>query len=433
MLRKQIQLGLIHVAVAMTLVPINSTLNRVMIKELAISATLVAIMASLPYLLSPVQVAIGSYSDRHPILRLYRTPYILIGLLLCVAGVAIAPQIAFLIAQDFWLGLLIGILAFGAWGMGYNLAAVSYLSLASELSGEQGRGRTIAIMWFMMITGIILTAVILSRLVEPYSPAALQRAFWIVGAAALVLGLSGLINLESRSKDKRSGEVRYSWSTMIQTIWDNPHARLFFWYLIILLAALLGQDILLEPFAAEAFQMSVRETTRITSFWGIFVLVAILLTGWLETRLRKRSLAVWGGWVAHLGFVMIVFSGIFLNQAIFFVGVVLLGIGTGISTVSNLALMLDMTVAGQVGLFIGAWGMANAISRLVGSVLGGIGRDIITQISGNPILGYAVVFSVMAGFMLISLAMLTRIDVSAFRKKENQVSVVERAAMSSDA
>ena len=59
MLRKRLQLGLIHVAVAMTLVPINSTLNRVMIKELALSATLVAIMASLPYLFSPIQVAIG--------------------------------------------------------------------------------------------------------------------------------------------------------------------------------------------------------------------------------------------------------------------------------------------------------------------------------------------------------------------------------------
>lgn len=433
MLRKRIQLGLIHVAVAMTLVPINSTLNRVMIKELAISATLVAIMASLPYLLSPIQMAIGSYSDRHPILQLYRTPYILFGLLLCVAGVVLTPQIAFLIAENFWLGVLVGILAFGAWGMGYNLTAVSYLSLASELSGEQGRGRTIAVMWFMMITGIILTAVTLSRLVDPYTPAALQRAFWVVGAAALVLGLLGLVKLEPRSKEKRPSEVRYSWRSMIQTIWGNPQARLFFWYLIILLAALLGQDILLEPFAAEAFNMSVQETTRITSYWGIFVLVAILLTGWLETRVKQQTLAAWGGWGALLGFVLIVLSGVFLNQSIFYTGVVFLGIGTGISTVSNLSLMLDMTVAGQVGLFIGAWGMANAISRLMGSVLGGIGRDLITQISGNAILGYVVVFGVMAGFMLISLVMLARIDVDAFKQKEKHISVVERAAMAGDA
>lgn len=74
MLRKRVQLGLIHVAVAMTLVPINSTLNRVMIKELAISATLVAVLASLPYVFSPIQVAIGSFADRHPLFGWRRTP-----------------------------------------------------------------------------------------------------------------------------------------------------------------------------------------------------------------------------------------------------------------------------------------------------------------------------------------------------------------------
>ena len=77
MLLKRFQLGLIHVAVAMTLVPINSALNRVMIFDLGISKTLVSILAILPYLISPIQVAIGSFSDRHPILGFRRTPYIL--------------------------------------------------------------------------------------------------------------------------------------------------------------------------------------------------------------------------------------------------------------------------------------------------------------------------------------------------------------------
>ena len=108
MLLKRLQLGLIHVAVAITLVPINSTLNRVMIKELAISATLVAILASLPYLLAPIQVAIGSYSDRHPILGYRRTPYILAGLILCVLGLIVSPYVAFLMAENFPLGLLAG-------------------------------------------------------------------------------------------------------------------------------------------------------------------------------------------------------------------------------------------------------------------------------------------------------------------------------------
>ena len=61
MFLKRFQLGLIHVAVAMTLVPINSTLNRVMIFDLEISKALVSILAVFPYLLSPIQVAIGSF------------------------------------------------------------------------------------------------------------------------------------------------------------------------------------------------------------------------------------------------------------------------------------------------------------------------------------------------------------------------------------
>ena len=97
------------------------------------------------------------------------------------------------------LGILAGILAFGAWGMGYNLSSVSYLSLASELSGEKGRGKTIATMWFMMIVSIIATAIGLSRMVDPYTPEALIRAFGYVAASALILGLLGLIRLEPRS------------------------------------------------------------------------------------------------------------------------------------------------------------------------------------------------------------------------------------------
>jgi BCD family chlorophyll transporter-like MFS transporter len=434
MLRKRIQLGLIHLAVAMTLVPINSTLNRVMIKELSLSATLVAAMASLPYLISPIQVAIGSFSDRHPILGLYRTPYILVGLLLCVGGVVISPQIAFTLADQFGLGVITGFLAFGAWGIGYNLAAVSYLSLASEISEEKERGGTIAIMWVMMILGIIFTAITLSRLVDPYTEDALRRAFWIIGGASLVLGLAGLFGLENRNTGRRSGsESRYAWSTMIDGILKNPQAKLFFWYLIILLAALLGQDILLEPFAAEAFGMTVKQTTRITSFWGIFVMVALIITGWLENKRPKHVIATWGGWIAFLGFSLITISGISRGQIVFYSGVVFLGIGTGISTVSNLSLMLDMTIKGQVGLFIGAWGMANAMSRLIGSILGGAGRDIITRFSGDALLGYIVVFGIMALFMVVSLVMLNRINVSEFQRNVDQRSVIERAAMSGDA
>lgn len=433
MLRKRIQLGLIHMAVAMTLVPINSTLNRVMIKELALSATLVALLASLPYLFSPIQVLIGSFSDRHPVYGFRRSPYIVLGLVLCVLGVVLSPPTAFLMAENRAAGVGLAILTFGAWGMGYNFSTVSYFSLASEISGEKGRSRTISIMFFMMVVSIILTSIGLSRLLENYSPEVLERSFGIVALVALALGLLGLLRLETRSARTHAlAEERYSLGVMVQGVLENRQVTLFFWYLILLLAAILGQDVLLEPFAAEAFDLPVQATTRITSIWGVCMLVSLIAAGFLEGRVPKRTIAKVGAWGAIAAFLLIAGSGLVTNAALFYSGVVLLGIATGLATVSNLSLMLDMTMAKNVGLFMGAWGMANAFSRLVGSVLSGAVRDLMGGIAQYPVIGYVVVFGIEAAMLVVSLLLLRRIDVSLFRQQASETALVERAAMASE-
>jgi len=433
MFLKRFQLGLIHIAVAMTLVPINSTLNRVMIKELAFSATLVALLASLPYIFSPIQMLIGSFSDRHPVLGFRRTPYIVLGLLLCVAGVILAPQAVFLMASNWWAGLALSIITFGAWGMGFNFATVSYFSLASELSGEHGRSRTIAVMFFMMIASIIVTPIGLSRLLIPYSPEMLVQAFRSVGLLALVLGLLGLLRLEKRSPQSGEGsEERYSWNKMTRAVFENRQVGLFFIYLILMLAAILGQDILLEPFAAETFRMQVEATTRITSIWGTCVLLSLVVAGFLEGRVAKRTVVKSGSWGAIAAFILLAVSGILASKGLFYTGVVLLGLATGLATVSNLSFMLDMTIAGKVGLFIGAWGMADALARLTGSVMSGVVRDVVSQLTDSLVAGYIVVFSIEAGLLLISLLLFRNIRVGAFRREAGDPSVVELAAIANE-
>jgi BCD family chlorophyll transporter-like MFS transporter len=276
-------------------------------------------------------------------------------------------------------------------------------------------------------------SLLLSRLVDPYSPEALVRSFWIVGIFALVLGFLGLIKLENRASARQEQvEERYTWKVLAGTILENKQATIFFVYLIILLIALLGQDILLEPFGGEAFGMAVTDTTRITSIWGAFTLITLLVAGALERRVSKRAVAFLGGGVALVGFILIAASGVLDNIGVFYAGVVLLGTGTGFSTVSNLSLMLDMTTASKVGLFIGAWGMANAASRLIGAMLSGVIRDILAQILQNPILAYVSVFSILALLLLISLIILRRIDVKAFRQEAETATVIERAALASD-
>ncbi|MHB8134706.1 MAG: BCD family MFS transporter [Anaerolineaceae bacterium] len=434
MLRKRLQLALIHVAVAMTLVPINSTLNRVMIKELALSATLVSILAVLPYLFSPIQVAIGAYADKHPIFGYRRTPYILLGLILTVAGLALAPAVVYIMPGNFALGLLLSVLVFGAWGMGYNFASVSYLSLASELSGEKERSKTIAIMFFFMVIGIIFTSVGLSSLLETYSPAIIQTSFLFVAGIALVLGLIGLIKLEPRqmvpSRDI-SKEDRTPWNLMIKEVFASSQVKSFFIYLSILLAAILGQDVLLEPFGAEAFGLSVQATTRITSIWGTCMLVALVLASFLERWASKKKVAFISAWIAMFGFVLITISGFMRSTNIFYSGVVFLGLGTGASTTSNLSLMLDMTTT-RVGLFMGAWGVANALSRFIGTLMSGVIRDIASSVLNNAVYGYLVVFSIQVLMLVVSVRLLQKIDVSSFKKQVVHLNLHEKAALLND-
>ena len=432
LLLKRVQLALIHTAVAITLLPINSTLNRVMIKELAFPAVIVAALASLPYLFSPLQILIGSYSDRHPLFGRRRSPYILAGLLLCVAGVVLSPAAAYRLAANPAAGILPAVLIFGAWGMGFNLASVAYLSLASEISGEGGRSRTVSIMWFLMVVGIILTSIGLGRLLQDFSPQVLENSFRIVGLAALLMGILGLIGLEEPAAARSSqaaAQRRPSWKDLLRVLVDNPQARRFFVYLVILLAAILGQDILLEPFAAEAFGLPVEATTRITSIWGTCFLVALVFASLLEKRLGKRRTALIGSWGAAAAFLIIALSGWLLHsRELFYSGVVLLGLATGLATVSNLSLMLDMTTS-QVGLFIGAWGMAEAGARLAGSLISGGLRDLFARLAGNPVSGYTGVFLLEAVFLLVSIAILRQIDVGAFRQRATELSLSERAAL----
>jgi len=428
---KRFQLALIHTAVAMTLVPINSTLNRVMIFDLGVSKTIFTLLAIFPYLLSPIQVAIGSFSDTHPIFGYRRTPYILAGLILCVLGVAVSPQIAVLMSENFTLGVVAGILAFGMWGMGYNLSAVSYFSLASELSGEKGRGKTIATMFTIMVIGLIATGISLSRMVPTYVPETLSRAFIIIAASALTLGLLGLFKLEPRSSQlsSTSRSETYTVKEMTSAITANPVAKIFFVYLFLLLAAILSQDVLLEPFGAQAFGMTLEQTSRIISISSTFTLIAFIVAGFLDGRVKKKYVAQSGNLGALIGFIIIVISGMTASRTAFYIGITLLGFGTGISTIANLSLMFDLTVPEKVGLYIGAWGFSNGLSRLVGLLMAGIVADLATQLTGNALSGYLVVFSIEALMLFIAAFMLYRIDVSAFQKKAHEPSFTEQIAL----
>ncbi|ABY35798.1 MAG TPA: MFS transporter [Chloroflexus aurantiacus] len=418
---KMIRLGMLHVAVAISLVPITGVLNRIMIHELGLMASIVAALIILPHLFSPMQVFIGQFSDRHPFWGYRRTPYIALGLLLCIGGAALTPFAAFAMDASFWPGLALALLVFGIWGVGFNTAVVSYLSLASDMSPSHLRSRTIAVMWFMMITAVIGTAISTGRALEPYSPERLIEVFAICAGVALTVGALGLIGLEPRNAIPLSHEERYSAAESVRTVVRDPLARRFFVYLMLMLSAILGQDVLLEPYGAQAFGMDVRSTTQLTAVWGGATLLALLLHGVVFSRwLSNKRGAMIGGSIAAVGLTLIALSGILHVEPLFVPAIALLGFGTGIATATNLALMLDMTTPQQVGLFIGAWGVADAAARGLGNLLAGVIRDLAALVVGSTG-AYATVFLIEALILCTALVMLRAIDVSAFRSQRREL------------
>jgi len=428
--RRHVQLGLLHTAVALTTLPIDDTLNRVMRVELGLSLLLVTFLVSMPYLFAPLQIAIGALADKHPIAGRRRTPYILIGLLAGVAGVALLPVGLYL--TDRTAEVVVTLLGFLLWGVGYNFTAVSYFSLASELFGESRRSRAVAVMYFMMLLTVIVAGISVSRMLNPFTPQALTQAIWAVAAVALVLGLGGLIGLEPRTTAPPPAEP-FSFGRLQQALTANPTARTFFVYMIVLLTAILGQDVLIEPFAAQTLAMPVHETTRLRSLYGVCFLIALLLAALAERFLSKRRVAQAASIGGVLAFGMIVASGLAASPSLFYVGLVMLGLAVGVSTVANHSLMLDMTTPQNVGLFIGAWGMATSLARLSGGLLGGFVGDLGLSLSGDAGVSYAFVFGAQAFLLVLSLWLLRSVDVGRFQRQASQSSLAERAAAASGA
>lgn len=434
--RRVIQLSLVHVGVSLTVVPITGTLNRIMIADMGMPAVLVGVLVALPYLLSPLQVFVGSWTDRHPVWGLHRSPWILAGGLMASFGSYMASHAAYLLDENFWPGLIASLAIFTLWGVGVNVASVSYLSLASELTENARKGwrtTTVATMWTAMILSTIIASIGLSRaLANDASAIGIYTAFGAVWLVATVLILVGSAGIEPAVDPTRV--VRNTADnpvTALRALSGNATARRFFFYLLLVLIGIRAQDVLLEPFAADALDLSVSATTRLEAIWGVGVFITLLGGLGLVYRFGKRANANAGAVVAILGFIGIIAAGALHHAPFFYAAVFVLGLGSGLMTVSNLSFMLDMTIPQSVGLYMGAWGVANFLAQSLGTIGGALFRDIAYLFTGNVVLGYMTVFGLEIVGLIAAILLFRTISVEQFQR-EAEVELVDVLALAGD-
>ena len=404
----------------LTSVLVSGTLNRVMIVEMNIPAVLVGFFFALPLLISPLRVWLGYRSDAFPICGLRREPLIIFGSLL--AGLGVAGATLALVETDAFGGLLIFALitAFLAYGFGKTLSSNTFEALlADKYTGDQ-RPRAVTFFKVAMFIGIMLGAVLLGRLLDPFSE---SRLLWIVVATAVgsfLLALFGILRQEPRhlaiqSESQEARGIDF-WTTFKTMIWADPQIRRFFIFVMLTVIGTLAQDVLLEPYAALALNMSVGETTRLTAIWGAGTLLSMGAAGaWLIKRFGYVRVVRVGLFLGVLIFLGLILSGVFYLSGLFLLLVFFLGVSTGLSAAGMLSAVIDFTTPERAGLLMGVWGMAHNLGQAVGNLLSGAVVDVVQVLQGDALTAYGVVFALEAALLMAAIWMLNTVKMTNAR------------------
>jgi len=419
-----LRLGLRQFAAGMLSVLTLGILNRVMKIELGLNLTLVSLVIGAHYFAAIVAIPFGHRSDRHSWRGYHRTPYIVMGTALTALTTAVAPFVAFSLARQggSLLVAAVGVGLFLLMGTGMYLTGTAYLSLITDLTAEEERGKVIAITWAMMMVGILAGVFLGVRVMNDYSPERLVTLFLVM--AGLVVGLTALsVWGQERSRAPRLSEKALTLKQASRLLTISQQTRCFFAFLFGGIFFLFVQQMALEPFGGDVFGLSVRETTLFNAYQMVGVLLGMGMTGgWLARRFGKKAATGLGAVVAAIAFALLATASIGSCLPLVKPSIFIMGLGMGIFTVGGLALMMDLTVKEQVGLFMGAWTLAQALANGLASVGGGILHDVGLRLWGSEAGAYALVFLVEAGGSLGIIALLLQVNVTRFRTEVAKLS-----------
>ena len=290
-LRRLLRLALFQVSVGMAVVLLTGTLNRVMIVELNVATWLVATMVALPLVFAPLRVLIGHRSDTHrSVLGWRRVPFIWMGTLMQFGGLAIMPFALIILSGDMLgpeiiSGPAAAALAFLMVGAGLHMTQTAGLALATDLVDEDTRPRVVALLYVMLLLGMVVSSLIFGALLAEFSQITLIKVIQGAAAITMVLNVIALWKQEARdpaktSKKKPRTPFRVAWRQYASV----PGARRLLVAVGLGTAAFSAQDVLLEPYGGEILGLSVGQTTLLTAILATGALVGFCLSGFLLKR-----------------------------------------------------------------------------------------------------------------------------------------------------
>ncbi len=421
-----LRLSLFQISVGMATVLLLGTLNRVMIVELSVAASVVAFMIALPVLVAPFRALLGFRSDTHrSAIGWKRIPYLWFGSLWQFGGLAIMPFALIVLSGDNvydvpFAGEVLAALAFLMTGLGLHMTQTAGIALAADRADDETRPRVVALLYVTFLVGMGISALIVGWLLRDFSELQLIRVVQGCAVVTITLNLIALWKQEKvrpMTREEREAPrpaFRDAWADYIK---GGQAGRLL---AVVFLGGLAFnmQDVLLEPYGGEILGLSVSATTMLTAAWASGALLGFWFAArWMARGHDHARLCARGLLIGVVAFSAVIFAAPMGSTVLFFAGAFGIGLGAGLFAVSTLIMAMEMPRRGIVGggLALGAWGAAQATAAGLAVALGGGIRDAVQGAANagwlgeglmTPDIGYSVVYHIEIGLLFVTLALL---------------------------
>ncbi len=402
------RLGLAQIAIGSVAAIMTSTLNRVMVVELGLAATIPSVLVALHFAIQMSRAKFGFDSDRSG----RRAPWILGGAVVLALGGFLAAIAVAIAARDFWSGMALAFTAYALIGVGMSAAGTALLAHVAEEIEPRRLGGAAALLWIMMIFGIAVTAGVSGALLDPFS---FDRLIAVTAGVCLVASVLAAIaawgSWRIARPPLRAPAVAPSagfGATLRDALADRATRR-FALFVFAAMLAYSAQDLILEPFAGRVFGLTPGASTKLGGTQHGGVMLGMLVAAVLSARVGSlRGWAAGGCIASALTLIALARSPIIGGPAFLQGTVFALGVANGVFAVGAIGSMMAMTAADTsrgTGIRLGVYGAAQAIAYGAGSLGGGVASDLTIAAFGDPVRGYTAVFAGEAVLFIIAAAM----------------------------
>jgi len=413
-----VRLGLVQTALGAIVVLTTAALNRVMVVEHALPATLPGLLVALHYAVQVMRPRLGHGSDQGG----RRTPWIIGGMAVLGLGGVLAAVATAWMGHDLIPGIALAVLAFLMVGLGVGAAGTSLLVLLAARVSPARKPAAASLVWIMMIAGFVLTTAFAGRLLDPYSGERLVAVAAGVSVLAFLLALVAVAGIEGPAPAQKGPAAQPTpFRTALAQVWEEPVARHFTLFVFVSMLAYSAQDLILEPFAGTVFGMTLGETTRLSSMQHGGVLAGMILIA-IVGSLAGGRVAVLRGWILggclSAAALLVVLAGAGIMGASFPLAesFFALGVANGAFAAAAIATMMQLVSQGRdgrEGVRMGMFGAAQAIAFGLGGLAGTIVLDLGRMATGSAEGGYVTVFLADAALFLASAWLALRIGRAA--------------------